>query len=65
MVRALQCEGARLRECIKPEQSMAAQMRTSHAGLDLIKRFEGYRPRYEPLPDGRWIIGYGHVREWY
>lgn len=41
---------------------MAAQMRTSHAGLDLIKRFEGYRPRYEPLPDGRWIIGYGHVR---
>ena len=41
---------------------MAAHMRTSRAGLDLIKLFEGYRPRYEPLPDGRWIIGYGHVR---
>lgn len=41
---------------------MAAQMRTSRAGLDLMKRFEGYRARYEELPDGRWIIGYGHVR---
>ena len=42
---------------------MASNMRTSRAGLDVIKAFEGFRPRYQQLPDGRWIIGYGHVRE--
>ncbi len=42
---------------------MASNMRTSRAGLDVIKAFEGFRPRYQELPDGRWIIGYGHVRE--
>ena len=41
---------------------MASNMRTSRAGLDIIKAFEGFRPRYTELPDGRWIIGYGHVR---
>ena len=41
---------------------MASNMRTSQAGLDVIKAFEGFRPRYQKLPDGRWIIGYGHVR---
>ncbi len=41
---------------------MASNMRTSRAGLDVIKAFEGFRPRYQELPDGRWIIGYGHVR---
>ena len=41
---------------------MALNMRTSQAGLDVIKAFEGFRPRAESMPDGRWIIGYGHVR---
>ncbi|MEL6416171.1 MAG: glycoside hydrolase family protein [Pseudomonadota bacterium] len=37
-------------------------MRTSQAGLDLIKAFEGFRARSELLPNGRWMVGYGHVR---
>ena len=41
---------------------MALNMRTSQAGLDVIKAFEGFRARSEPLPNGRWIIGYGHMR---
>ncbi len=41
---------------------MTAHMRTSIAGLDVIKTFEGFRPRFQRLPDGRWIVGYGHVR---
>ncbi|MEO1188107.1 MAG: lysozyme, partial [Pseudomonadota bacterium] len=41
---------------------MALNMRTSQAGLDVIKAFEGFRARSEYLPNGRWIIGYGHVR---
>lgn len=42
---------------------MALNMRTSQAGLDVIKTFEGFRARSELLPNGRWIIGYGHVRQ--
>ncbi|MEM6556044.1 MAG: glycoside hydrolase family protein [Pseudomonadota bacterium] len=41
---------------------MALNMRTSQAGLDVIKAFEGFRARSELLPNDRWIIGYGHVR---
>lgn len=41
---------------------MASHMRISRAGLELIKQFEGYRPFDEELPDGRFIVGYGHVR---
>ncbi|MEP7211136.1 MAG: glycoside hydrolase family protein [Alphaproteobacteria bacterium] len=37
-------------------------MRTSRAGLELIKSFEGFREAAARLPDGRWTIGYGHVR---
>lgn len=37
-------------------------MRTSKAGIALIKSFEGYRPRAVPLGDGRWTIGYGHTK---
>jgi len=37
-------------------------MRTSSAGLELIKTFEGLRETAVRLPDGRWTIGYGHVR---
>lgn len=40
---------------------MASHMRTSRAGLDVIKTYEGFRPRYQRLPNGRWIVGYGHV----
>lgn len=41
---------------------MALNMRTSQAGLDVVKAFEGFRARSESLPNGRWIIGYGHMR---
>ena len=37
-------------------------MRTSKAGVDLIKTFEGFRDRSQRLPDGGWVIGYGHTR---
>jgi lysozyme len=40
---------------------MARQMRISRPGLELIKSFEGFRARSSELPDGRWIIGYGHT----
>lgn len=33
----------------------------SRQGLELIKSFEGFRPRAERLDDGRWIIGHGHA----
>lgn len=38
------------------------RMRTSKAGLNLIKSFEGYRPRAEQLPSGEWSIGYSHTQ---
>ncbi len=41
---------------------MTARLRTSRAGLELIKSFEGFRDAAIRLPDGRWMIGYGHVR---
>jgi GH24 family phage-related lysozyme (muramidase) len=41
---------------------MTGRMRISRAGLELIKAFEGFREAAARLPDGRWIIGYGHVR---
>jgi lysozyme len=36
-------------------------MRTSGAGVELIKSFEGFRARATRLPDGTWIVGYGHT----
>ena len=42
---------------------MASIMRTARAGLEIIKTFEGFSPRYRKLPNGRWLIGYGHVRQ--
>lgn len=36
-------------------------MRTSHAGLTLIKRFEGFSARPYRCPAGYMTIGYGHV----
>lgn len=41
---------------------MAGRLRTSPAGLQLIKSFEGFRESATQLPAGRWTIGYGHVR---
>jgi GH24 family phage-related lysozyme (muramidase) len=41
---------------------MTGRLRTSRAGLDLIKSFEGFREIAVRLPDGRWTIGHGHVR---
>lgn len=41
---------------------MTGRLRTSSAGLQLIKSFEGFRESASQLPGGRWTIGYGHVR---
>jgi lysozyme len=38
-------------------------MRTSEAGLTLIKEFEGLRLRAYKCPAGVWTIGYGHTSE--
>lgn len=40
---------------------MALPIRTSGAGVELIKSFEGFRTRATRLPDGTWIVGYGHT----
>ncbi|HVK80966.1 MAG TPA: lysozyme, partial [Verrucomicrobiae bacterium] len=34
----------------------------SLAGLALIQEFEGFRADPGALPDGNWVVGYGHVR---
>lgn len=41
---------------------MASELRTSEAGLKLIMAYEGFRPVSKQLPDGRWVIGYGHLK---
>lgn len=40
---------------------MLSRHRVSRAAIELIKRFEGYRRNAAQLPDGRWMIGYGHT----
>jgi lysozyme len=40
---------------------MKPRHRVSRAAIDLITRFEGYRRKAAQLPDGRWMIGYGHT----
>ena len=37
------------------------KLKVSRRGLELIKSFEGFRPRAERLDDGRWVIGHGHT----
>ena len=37
-------------------------MKTSQAGIDLIKHFEGFRKEAYLCPGGVWTIGYGHTR---
>lgn len=39
-----------------------ARKRVSRYGLELIKSFEGLRRRAARLPNGRFIVGYGHIR---
>lgn len=41
---------------------MGGPLRISAKGLELIKGFEGFRSRASRLPDGRWIVGYGHTK---
>lgn len=41
---------------------MRSDLRTSEAGLKLIMSYEGFRPVSKQLPDGGWVIGYGHTR---
>ncbi|WP_084398201.1 lysozyme [Henriciella aquimarina] len=41
---------------------MASELRTSEAGLKLIMAYEGFRAHSCRLPDGRWVIGYGHLK---
>ncbi|MGB3624591.1 MAG: lysozyme [Henriciella sp.] len=41
---------------------MASDLRTSETGLKLIMAYEGFRPVSKQLPDGRWVIGYGHLK---
>lgn len=36
-------------------------MRTSQAGIDLIKKYEGCRLTAYVCPAGKWTIGYGHT----
>ena len=38
------------------------RMRTSEAGLELIKSYEGFRARAVKLPSGIWSIGYAHTK---
>lgn len=35
---------------------------TSAQGLALIQQYEGFRHEPAQLPDGNWVVGYGHVR---
>lgn len=37
-------------------------MKTGNKGIELIKRYEGFRSRAYKCPAGIWTIGYGHTR---
>lgn len=41
---------------------MGSDLRTSQNGLKLIMAYEGFRSHSKQLPDGRWMVGYGHTR---
>jgi lysozyme len=41
---------------------MKARYQVTRAAIDLIKRFEGFRPKAAALPTGGFTIGYGHTR---
>lgn len=44
----------------RPEKTMTYAI--SPAGLALIQESEGFRAEPTRLPDGNWVVGYGHVR---
>lgn len=37
-------------------------MKTSNKGIDLIKKYEGFRAKAYKCPADKWTIGYGHTR---
>lgn len=39
-------------------------MKTSQKGIELIKRYEGFRAEAYLCPAGIWTIGYGHTLSW-
>ncbi|GIU65937.1 lysozyme [Candidatus Phycosocius spiralis] len=39
-----------------------SRLTASRAALDLIASFEGFRARAAKTPDGRWTLGFGHVK---
>lgn len=41
---------------------MKPRYQATRAAIDLIKRFEGFRATAAALPDGRWTVGYGHIK---
>ena len=41
---------------------MKPRYQATRTAIDLIKRFEGFRAKAASLPDGRWTIGYGHIK---
>lgn len=41
---------------------MKPRQQVSRPAIELIKRFEGYRRSAAQLADGRWTVGYGHVK---
>ena len=40
---------------------MRPRLAVSRSAVELIKAFEGFRPKAAQLDDGRWTIGYGHT----
>jgi lysozyme len=40
---------------------MKPRLSVSKSAIELIKAFEGFRPKAARLDDGRWTIGYGHT----
>ena len=42
---------------------MPRRMRISRAGIELIKRFEGFSSRTVRIDDEHWVIGFGHIRK--
>ena len=40
---------------------MRPRLSVSRSAVELIKAFEGFRPKAARLDDGRWTIGYGHT----
>lgn len=61
MARASSCRMQRGAPVLLIEIPGAEPMKTSKAGLDLIKEFEGRRLQAYLCPAGRWTIGYGNT----